>query len=458
MSFGYSDNDDVQVKGDDGSESGKKITAIQDGSDYRLAVNTKIKGDTDGSLIGNTSDALKVFTTNEATINVGSANTDLFDRLSIAEDTPLWTYNHRFTNDQSIYWDTVASAGGTAVINTSRVSVEVKNSTGNGDTITYRTYRYFEYSKGRQQTFMFAVNPQGKVSGVTKEVGGFDDNNGFFFRFDGSNTSVVVRSNVSGSPVDTVVTQPNFNQDVADGTTSSGINMGSWDKYNVLYIQYGGVVGNAVEFGIFDGGKRKPFHLFEFTNSSADPYTQHGQLPFNVKLTNTTAQGSQPQLDLGFIGIFNNGRQDNLGQVISLDSGVTEITVSTTPQVISAIRMTASQNRASIKPLGFDLLSPSGNSTIYYEVLLGGTFTGDSWASITGSISEELTSYTTFTGGQLLQSGYVQAGGARDIQNILSDLYIGRSISGDSQNLAVLARTVSSNAKVLFSGRYREYK
>lgn len=456
--FGFSDGDDVIIKGDDGTEEGQKIVAKQDGSDYRLGVDGKLRGDTDNALIGNVGDSIKVFQSNEATINVGTQNTDLFDRLAIAEDTPLWSYAHRYDTDQDLYWDISASNGGTCDINLDTVVAEIKNSTGNGDTVTYRTFRYFEYSKGRQQTYMFTCNPRGNVSGVKKEFGAFDDANGLFFRLDGTNASIVIRSSTSGSVVETVVAQSSFNTDKADGTTVSGVDMGNWDKYNLFYIQFAWLGGNAVEFGIFDGGKRKPFHRFAFANQSTTSYSQSGHLPINVNIENTSAQGSQPQIDLNCMAVFNNGRQNNFGEVISVDTGATEVTVNTTTVVLASIRMQANKNRASIKPVGFDLLSPSGNSTIYYQVVIGGTFTGDVWSPINSSIAEGLSSYTTFTGGQVIQSGYVQAGGNREIQEILSDLYLGRFINGSSQPLSLLVRTISSNAKLLFSGRFREYK
>lgn len=430
--FGFADGDDVKVKGDDGTDEGKKIGVV--------------------------GDSLKIHQSNEATINVGQANTDLFDRLSVAEDSPLWSFSHRYNAGQSLYWDTSASNGGTSTINLDKVSAEIKNSTGSSDTIIYRTYRYYEYSKGRQQSFFFTVNPHGKVSGVTKEFGCFDDKNGAFFRIDGTTASFVIRSSTSGSPVETVVAQANFNKDKADGTTASGIDMGNWDKYNLFYIQFSWLGGNALEFGIFDDGARKIFHRFAFANVGAVAYTQSGHLPVNVQMTNTSVQGSQPQIDFSCVAIFNNGRQSNLGDVISVDTGANEVTINTTETVLASIRMKSTENRASIKPIGFDLLSPSGNSTLYYKVVIGGTFTGDSWTAIPESIAEGLDSYTTFTGGQIIQSGYVQAGGSRDIQEILSDLYLGRKIDGSSQPLSLVTRTISSNAKILFSGRFREYK
>lgn len=421
----------------------------------------KIKGDTDGTKIGNIGDALKVTSEETAPVNVKFTHhsLDLFDRLVVSEDYPLWSYSHRYDKDQSLYFDTYTSSGtATFVVDTDKVAQVMTNSLGNGDEMKYRTLRYFEYSKGRQQSFIFTLNPQDEISNVTKRFGCFDDKNGLFFELDGVEPAVVIRSSISGSAVDTRITQTNWNHDKLDGTGYSGLTL-DWGKFALFYIHYSWLGDNAIEFGIYSDGKKLPVHRQAYAGTNETAYNQSGNLPASFEIKNTAALGTAPTMEIGCIAVFNGGMQGAVGDIFDVTTGVNEITVNTTEAVVAAIRMQSSYNEASIRPVDFSLFSTSGNSSIYYEIIIGGTFTGATWNPIPFSIAEGLASYSTFSGGQVVQSGYVKAGGeAVNINNITSNLYCGRDIAGNSQTLVLRARTIVSTSKLVFSGRYREYK
>lgn len=415
----------------------------------------KLKGNTDGTLIGNVGDALKVVSPDETVVNISNQNTDLFDRVSMAEDSPLWSFAHRYGDDVDLYFDKSISGGGSFSLDANTGSQVMTNGTADTNTIEYRTYRYFEYSKGRMQSFYMALNPWGTAANVVKEWGAFDDKNGVFFRLDGTTPKLVRRTSTSGSTVDNEITQASWD-DPLDGTGPSGITI-DWAKYQLFYIQYAWLGGNAIEWGIFDKGVKIPVHRVGFVGSGTTAWCQSGNLPLGFKITNEAAV-SAPKMDINCFAVFNNGRQSQIGEVISVDTGTTEATISTTESILAAIRLSPTENRASLRPLNFNLVSPSGNSTIFYKVEIGGSFTGDSWSDLTNSIAQGLSSYTTYTNGNVIQSGYVAAGTSVQVEEILSDLYVGRGIDGTSQVLALTAQTVNSTAKALFSGRFREYK
>jgi hypothetical protein len=425
------DKDDFKVKGDDGTHNGK--------------------------LIGVVEDALKVSPINEVTVNISNQNTDLFDRLAVAEDVPLWSYSHRYDDDIALYWDTKLTGTGNTITHDADKVVEViNNGTANANESIYRTYRYFEYSKGRMQSFFVTVNPKGAVANVTKKWGCFDDDNGLFFHLNGTSPELVIRSKTSGSVSETVISRASWD-DPMDGTGASGITI-DFTKLNLYYIQFAWLGGNAVEWGVFQDGQKFAIHRAPLSNLSETSYSQSANLPFNFEVKNNAALGAASTLEVNCLAVFNNGIQDQLGEVFGVDTGTTEQSISTSENVIAAIRMQSSLNQASLRALNFNLVSPSGNSTIYYKVEIGGTFTGDSWSSISNSIAEGLSSFSSYTNGFVLQSGYVQAGQSIQVEEILSNLYIGRDIDGNSQVLALIAQTINSTAKVLFSGRFREYK
>lgn len=430
MSMEFGQCSDGIVRGDDGTDTGKKV--------------------------GMVGDALKVNPTNEITVNISNKNTDLFDRLSTAEDVPLWSFAHRYDDDIDLYFDKkLTGTGNSFTHSTDKVVQIMDNGTANANEIIYRTFRYFEYSKGRMQTFLMTLNPKGTAANIDKKWGCFDDANGLFYRLNGAAPELVIRSSISGSVVDTIISRASWD-DPMNGTGASGFNL-DFNKFNLFYIQYAWLGGNAVEWGIFNDGAKIAIHRAELSNISDTSYSQSGNLPLSYEIKNN-AVVTAPTMEVNCIAVFNNGRQDELGEVFGVDTGVTEQTINTTESLVAAIRMKSDENRASLRALNFNLVSPSGNSTIYYKVELGIVLTGDTWAGVTNSIAEGLVSASSFTNGFVVQSGYVQAGNSLQVEQILSDLYVGRDIDGASQVLAVTARTINSTAKILFAGRFREYK
>lgn len=411
----------------------------------------------DGTIIGNVGDRLKV-DIQDITVNVGDRNTDLFDRVSMAEDAPLWSFTHRYDDDVDLYWDKDIVGTGTITTDETEVRAELVNSTTSGHSVEYRTFRYFEYGKGRMQTFLFTCSPDGGVANTTKDWGAFDEDNGIFFRLNGTSPELIIRTKTSGSVVNNVISRTNWD-DKMDGTGASGITL-DFSKNQLWYISYAWLGANAVEWGIFTDGVKTPIHRYNVLNQFTVAYTQSGNLPLCFKVDNTGTPASAPKMYHTCAAIFNNGKQETLGEVFTVDAGTTEVSINTTEAVIAGIRMDPNKNQASIKPVNFSLISPSGNSTVYYRVVLGATLTSPTWTAIDKSIADELTgTMPTFSGGFTIQSGYIKAGGENvQANNILSNLYVGRKIDGTSQSLIIVASTVTSTAKILFSSTYREYK
>lgn len=391
-------------------------------------------------------------------VSFDSKAVDKFGRLKVAQNTSLWQFTHRYGDDISRYWDD--NGVGTFAIDTDKVAMVITGTTTNGNTSIYRTKRYFEYHKGRTQTMLMTCNPKGQTANVTKRWGMYDNDNGVRFILDGTNGfGVQVLSSTSGSAVTDTVYSSSFNVDPGDGTGPSGVTL-NFNYLNLFYISFSWLGTNQVEFGFVANGKLWPLHVFNYSNSQATSYSQSGTLPICCCMTNNAALGAAPTFEINCVDVSYEGIKDVYGQVYDVNTGPNEITVATTETVVAAIRMQSTKNSGSLRPVEFDLISTSGNSTIYYEIqvgtIIGGTPT---WTAIPGSIAEGLdATTTTFTDGNLIQSGYLRASSDSRKVTISSDVYAGKLIDGTSEVLAIIARTVASNSKLLFSGRYQEYK
>lgn len=389
---------------------------------------------------------------------IDRSHLDPFGRLKVVEKYSLWQFSHRYGDDVSRYFSTASV--GTYAVNTDRAAMVITNTTTNTDRAIYRTKRYFEYHKGRAQSFMTTVNPRGQTTSVTKRWGMMDDDNGIFFQLDGTNGfELVVRSSTTGSVVETKVAQSSFNIDKANGSGPSAITL-DFTKFNLFYIEFSWLGTNQVEFGFVSEGTQWPLHRFNFSNTLEYSYTQSANLPVGYEIENNAGLGAAPTMEVNCIDVSFEGLNDVYGQVIDIDTGASEITVGPTAEVVGAVRMQSTKNKGSLKPVEFDLISTSGNSTIYYQVQIGTVLGGTpTWNPLTGSIAETLSGTTqNFTNGIVIQSGYLRASSDSTVVIILSDIYAGRLVDGTSEVLAVVCQTIVSNSKLLFSERFKEFK
>ena len=104
---------------------------------------------------------------------------------------------------------------------------------------TRQTFMRFNYQPGKSQliNMTFILDKSGGGTGVQRRVGIFDDDNGIFLEDDEGTIKAVIRSNATGTPVNTKVSQTSWNIDAMDGSGRSGITI-DWTKSQILTIDY----------------------------------------------------------------------------------------------------------------------------------------------------------------------------------------------------------------------------
>lgn len=122
-------------------------------------------------------------------------------------------------------------------------------------------------------------------TGITKRVGYFTDGNGIFLQHSGGVAAVVVRSSVTGSPVDTAIAQSAWNVDKLDGTGKSGVVI-DFTKAQILVIDFEWLGAGRVRVGFDIGGTTYYCHYFNFANSSDSVYMSSPNQPIRYEITN----------------------------------------------------------------------------------------------------------------------------------------------------------------------------
>ena len=147
---------------------------------------------------------------------------DAFNRLRVANPITLFD-SKQIHDNKPLFWDDqeVSGSGTSSTYNTNQASSTIAVSNLTAGKRVRQTRQRFNYQPGKSQLVMFTGNAVSMDTGITKEVGYFDDNNGLFFRITATDAAVVVRTNTSGSPVDTVVPRSSWNGDKLDGNGPS---------------------------------------------------------------------------------------------------------------------------------------------------------------------------------------------------------------------------------------------
>ena len=164
----------------------------------------------------------KVFRQQVESYVADSASIDAFGRMRVSEPVLLLD-SKRVGGVPDVFMTEATSGTASTLYRQDRASTTLTAGPGVG-TATRQTKVRAVYQPGKSllvfQTFVCGVDGVGS----TQEVGYFDDENGVFLRYSNGSPSFVIRSSVTGAPVETVIPQDDWSNDSFDGLGPSGIN------------------------------------------------------------------------------------------------------------------------------------------------------------------------------------------------------------------------------------------
>jgi hypothetical protein len=374
-------------------------------------------------------------------VDIGFANspaTDAFSRLRVGLPDTLFESTAEYGRS-IIVWNhfTSGAASASAHVNDQSAARLTCGTESNAYSVR-QTKQYFHYQPGKSQYCVMTFVMGAAVAGVDRRCGYFDAENGIFLEQHGTtDVAIVRRTKTSGSVVDNRVVQGSWNLDRLNGSNNinpSGLTLDlSKGQILVIDLQWLGV--GRVRVGLDIGGIVVYLHEFQASNVLSTVYMSTAALPMRYEISNTAVQGSNHTLDAICATVMSEGGfQLGLGYHFGASNGITSIGV-TTRRAILSIRPKATFGpsnrvvRGHIQPHELQLLAGTNNG--YYELIYNPTLTtGGGALTWTSADAESTVEYCVhgdanagaFTGGNVIENGYV-ATGSGSVRSVLeSDL------------------------------------
>lgn len=261
-----------------------------------------------------------------------------FGALKVSDQRSLGAYESSSGSYDELFSVTLAN-GGTNVYDDVGHGMLLGVTGAAGSRCLRMTNRYHYYLPGSSNNIVMTMScgDSGKV-GNTRRWGAFDEQDGMFFALIGTSPAVVIRSSTTGSVVENVVLQANWNVDKLDGTGPSSYTL-DVTKINVWWFDYQWLGAGRVRFGVYHpDGSRLVCHQFQNAGLNTLPFTRTGTLPLATENVNTGATGSSSELRESCMAIYTEGTYEDWTYWRNSDIDVVAKTVTSAPTDLIAFR------------------------------------------------------------------------------------------------------------------------
>ena len=397
--------------------------------------------------IGQLVQAMSGTINNPTYVTFPPTNVDAFNRLVVASPYTLFDRQNRFASDNQ--FDTSTATGGSTTYLPNESTVQLSVTTSNGSEVVRQSYRTMPYQPGKGLGLLatFAMNA-GKT-GLRQRVGYFNTQNGVFFQQNDTTLAFVLRSYTSGAPVETTITQANWNGDKLDGTGSSGRTI-DVTKTQILAIDFEWLGVGDVRCGFFVDGQFVVCHTIHNDNIQTAVYMTTAILPVRYEIRNTAATASSSSMKQICSTVYSSGgyEQTSVEHVATMTSATAGSYLNTTFKPLVSIRLASTALEAVVIPYNVNFLP---TTTDNYQVALfkNGTLTGASYSAVASDVNVEFDiAATAITGGTLVYAEFVTSRSGRSALSGANasfnfDLQLGSSLTSVSDIYTLAVRTIS---------------
>jgi len=378
------------------------------------------------------------------TFKEGNPSIDAFGNLNVSNlyrmDDHCFVYGDR---PDKYYTESVS--GGAVSISSQDSALVLSTNSSSGSRITRTTHQDYPYTPGQGNEILMSimVGDQGKQN-VIRRWGLFDDENGLFWQISGTTIQVVIRNSSTGSVVDEVVNQDDFNGDPLDDNNSSHYLL-DVSKYNIYWIDYQWLGSGRVRFGTYSpSGEKIQVHTFYNSNNKTVPFMNNGSQPFRIEQLNTSTTSSSSELKMVCAtilrqspdSIFSGKIYDAVAEnkVISGNTNYVPLVTVKPPVTFNGKR-----NGITIMPLDFEIFVEGDSCKM--DLIVGGTLTGATFDHNVNPFSCAIvdTAATSVTGGFRANTILLGSGMNSVVLKDSLDFAINMNADGTTQSTYTLA-------------------
>lgn len=384
-------------------------------------------------------------------VSIGGTSADAFGRVRISPPVTLFDSQNRYA--KSADFDEAVSGSATVTHSDNESSVLLNVTSASGDKVIRETKRVFAYQPGKSLLVMNTFVMPTAHANLRCRVGYFGVNNGVFFERSGTALRMVRRTYTSGSVVDNVVEQANWNGDKLDGTGSSGLTIDT-TKAQIFWQDFEWLGVGSVRTGFVINGKFIVCHTFNHANILALVYMTTAILPIRYEIENTGATSGGREMKQVCSTVISEGGYEKK-TVLQTASTATATTVGTTLVPLVSLRLDSNRLDSVVIPDGYNVLPLASSSTTFeIQLVKNATLTGPSWTQTTSDNVESDVAATAMTGGTIIDSTYVRE--SNNVSAAVANnreynfaLQFGRTLAGASDIYTVAARTLSGSQTAL---------
>lgn len=367
---------------------------------------------------------------NEGIAAADSPSIDAFGRWRVSNIQTIFESKQVGVGSQ-IYWDDQETSGsGTGSSyneNEAATTISVSGTTA-GKRVRQTKLR-FNYQPGKSQLLLITFNMLGGASGIVKQIGYFDDDNGLFLQNDEGTLNFVRRTYVSGSAVDNPVAQSSWNLDTFDGNGPSGITL-DFTKAQILLIDFEWLGVGRVRLGFVVDGKIYYAHEINNANNISTVYMSKPTLPIRFTIEND-GTGAADEIDAICCSVNSEGGVTKLGTTRAVSNGDSGLVVTSSAlRAAIGIRLKATELDANVLIETVRIMSRTINDSFRWELHLNPTVSGTfTYSSVDAYSAVEFAIGAT---ANTVTSGIVLAAGVgKDTTNVEVPIDLPYSIGSD---------------------------
>lgn len=333
---------------------------------------------------------------------------DAFGRARSSQPFTLFDSFHRYQDNGKISEEAV---GGSSAHDLNAGLIQCTIDTNAGSHIYRESSRVFAYQPGKSlqilQTYIWSPHK----TGLRQRYGYFDASNGVFLEQTDQGLCWVERSTSTGTLTETRVYQSDWNYDKMDGTGVSRLTL-DMTKAQIQFLDIEWLGLGSVRCGFVINGKFILAHTFHHANIITSTYMATACLPVRAEIENVIATSSYSTMKIVCSTVISEGGYELRGRSLSQGHPINAPRALATPNTtypIFSMRLKSNRLGAVVDPKTFGL-AVGAAANFKYFIIGGCTSSGGTWVSAgTDSSVEYNLAPTSYTGGRILDSGYIIA-------------------------------------------------